>query len=454
MKNTKNSTSTAENFSLSNPDVKVLTQGEYPRKMVFEKPLNFVEQCEIKNIPQMFEWDVLPKWFTNDIAYWWWNMPDDEINETLPDWTRKLTHLELDFGSTKCMMLCPHCFKSQIEQHKKAEKKWMPLDELKTIISEKFKPLWLKTIKICWPWEPFQNSDLLPFLERAHNEWLGVSIFTKWYEIWNDKVVERVYWRFWIHTSEELVKKLKELDVSILLWLNSFDPKKQKEFVWHWNDELWEKYIKAQRNAMVQLINAWLNEYIPWQPTRLWISFAPMKPETLDDAYWLYEWARMRNIYPLGCPSNDSGDWKKENERVNDEFHNRYEESLLNFYVNIYIWNIEHGVQTLNEFLEEWPSLYPWVHVCKQARTGWYMRLTDDGRYEMVSCPGHDPARKELKIVEDVEKVTAEEVLKLWWESGNAKRWKYFCIARSWITLSTDFSPRIIEGVKKHFGIK
>ena len=127
---------------------------------------------------------------------------------------------------------------------------------------------------------------------------------------------------------------------------------------------------------------------------------------------------------------------------------------MLNFYVNIYIWNIEHGVQTLNEFLEEWPSLYPWVHVCKQARTGWYMRLTDDGRYEMVSCPGHDPARKELKIVEEVEKVTAEEVLKLWWESGNAKRWKYFCIARSWITLSTDFSPRIIEGVKKHFGIK
>ena len=453
MINTTELTTTPESPSLNNSNVKVLTQGEYPRKMVFEKPLSFVEQHEIKEIPHMFEGRV-PEWFTNDIAYWWWNMSDDEINETLPDWTRKLTHLELDLGSTRCMMLCRHCFKSQIEQHKKAEESWMPLWKLKELITENFMPLWLKTIKICGPWEPFQNHELLPFLKRAHNEWLWVSIFTKWYEIWNDKVVERIYWRYGIHTSEELAKKLKELDVSILLWLNSFDPQKQKEFVWHWNDPLWEKYIKAQRNAMVQLINAWLNEFIPWQPTRLWISFAPMKPEFLDDAFELYKWARMRNIYPLGCPSNDSGDWKKENERVESQFNN-YEDMLVDHYVRTYIYNIEIGIQTLDEFLKEWPSLYPWVHVCKQCRTWFYMQKKEDkSGYRGISCPGHDPSRKDLMIAEDIESIKKEEFAELWRKSWNANRWKYFCVARSWITLSTDFPSKVIEGVKKYFNVK
>jgi len=452
MKNTNPSTINSSNTTKTSIEgVNLSTRGDSIR-MSFENPASFTNRYEIKSIPNMFEGERLPEWFTNDIAYRWWNMSDDEINETLPDWTRKLTHLELDFGSTRCMMLCPHCFKSQIEQHKKTEKEWMSLDELKDQITKKFKPLWLKTIKICWPWEPFQNSELLPFLERAHDEWLWVSIFTKWYEIWDDRMVDRIYGKYWLHTSEDLAKKLKELDVSILLWLNSFDPQKQKEFVWHWNDKLWERYIKAQKNAMIQLINAWLNEYIPWQPTCLWISFAPMKPETLDDAYELYEWARMRNIYPLWCPSNDSGDWKKENARVKSKFES-YKNSLLDFYIKICIWNIKHWVQSLENFLEEWPSLYPWVHVCKQARTWWYMRLKDDGKYEMVSCPGHDPERKELKIIEDVQNTTEEQILELWKNSGNAKRWIYFCIARSGITLPTDFPHRIVEWVKKYFNV-
>ena len=421
-------------------------------RMTFKNPIIFAEKNGIKNIPQIFEDWRLPEWFTNNIAYWWWNMSDEEINETLPDWTRKFTHLEMDFGSTKCKMLCPHCFKSQIEQHKKSEMKWMSIDELKNMITEKFKPLWLKTIKMCGPWEPFQNSELLPFLKWAHDEWIWVSIFTKWYEIWDDKEIERIYGWYWIHTSEELANKLKELDVSILIWLNSFDPQKQKEYVWHWKGNFWERYLKAQKKAIINLINAWLNEYIPWQPTRLWISFAPMKPETLNDAYELYEWARMRNIYPLWCPSNDSWDWKKENERVESNF-DSYENMLLNFYIKVYIWNIEHWVQTLDNFLEEWPSLYPWVHVCKQTRTWWYMRLIGNGVYEMVSCPGHDPARKELKIIENIGKATKEEILESWKKSANANRWKYFCIARSWITLPTDFPHRIVEWVKEYFNI-
>jgi len=52
------------------------------------------------------------------------------------------------------------------------------------------------------------------------------------------------------------------------------------------------------------------------------------------------------------------------------------------------------------------------------------MRLSDDhSKYEMISCPGHDPARKELKIAEDLMALeTDAQVLDAWANSANAKR--------------------------------
>ena len=416
---------------------------------------SFLENHTIKEIPQLFDGENVPEWFTNDIAYWWGNyMTNEEINETLPDWTRKMTHLELDLW-TDCCMLCPHCFKSQIDAHKLKEWTQFSLQEVKWKITQ-FKKIGLKTIKITWAWEPFYNKDIIDFLEWAQKNDIGVALFTKWYEIWDDSMVERLFGqKYGIHNSEQMAKKLKELDVSILLGVNTFDPELQKSFVGHGDSKFWERYIQARDNALIQLINAGLNEFTPGKPTRLGISMAPIKPETLDEIIDLYSRARMRNIYPLWCPSNDAWDWKKENIRV-DSITNNYENDLINLYTKIYIRNIEHNVQTLEQFLEEWPSLYPGVAVCQQACTWWYMRLSDDHlKYEMISCAGHDPARKELKIAEDLMALeTDTQVLEAWANSVNAKRWKYHCIARDWITLSPNFYAKITDQVKRYFNIQ
>jgi|GEM_PF-3577443 hypothetical protein len=47
-------------------------------------------------------------------------------------------------------------------------------------------------------------------------------------------MVERLFGqKYGIHNSEQMAKKLKELDVSILLGVNTFDPELQKSFVGH-----------------------------------------------------------------------------------------------------------------------------------------------------------------------------------------------------------------------------
>ena len=69
---------------------------------------DFLLTKQLTDIPQMFS--VMPEWFRNDLAYWGWNMSDEEINETLPDWTKKFTHLDMDLW-TDCVMKCHGCFK-------------------------------------------------------------------------------------------------------------------------------------------------------------------------------------------------------------------------------------------------------------------------------------------------------------------------------------------------------
>ena len=405
----------------------------------------------IKNIPPIFKWGPLPEWFTNDLAFRGWNMSDEELNKTLPDWTKKLTHIDLDLW-TDCIMKCPGCFKCIPGIQTKWQIK-VPLKDVQETIL-KFKKLWLKTIKILWAWEPFRNKEIIPFLEWAHENWIGVSVFTKWFEIWDDEQVKRLFWEYGIHNSREMAKKLKELDVSVLIWLHSFDDELQKRCVWYEWKLFWDRYIKARNNAIVQLIRAWLNEYIPWKPTRLGISAAPLRDYALEEFFEIYKWARLRNIYPIACPSNNSWFWIQENERIANSNKN-YEERLIDLYTKIYIRNIDNWITTLEEFLKDWPSIYPWVQPCKQLHTWWYMILWDIWTYEMVSCPWHDPNEEKLCITsQDLIQMTIEQIKEARKKSNNYNLWNYHCIARDGISLSPDFYDKIIEQVKYHYKVK
>ena len=121
---------------LNNMDWWVITQenDSWIRKdiaKIIELDPYFSLSHELQEIPQMFTWDSVPEWYVNDLAYWGWNMSDKEINETLPDWTKKITHLDLDLWKNwLCSMRCPGCFKCIPELKNKLWNDRIQLEEI------------------------------------------------------------------------------------------------------------------------------------------------------------------------------------------------------------------------------------------------------------------------------------------------------------------------------------
>jgi len=403
---------------------------------------NFLFIDTLIDIPAIFQ--KIPYDYINDVAHWW-NYTEAAMSEKLEDWTKKLLHLDVDFGK-KCKLNCPHCFKNNKDLQrldiKDISLKELSEDDLKKIIL-KFKKLWLKTVKITGAGEPFDNKNFLPFLSFLYENWLGISVFTKWYILGNDKYVDKLYSHLWISTWLDLCKKLKELDVSVLFGLNSFDAEIQKK---HSGIANWDNYIEYRDQALINLVNAWLNEYIPWKETRLSIVMAPVRPENLLESKEIYIRARMRNMYPVCCPINNAWLWKTENQKILKEYWN-YELDLIKLYADIYIWNIENWIIDLDSLKKEWIWLYPWVHPCTQTSIGFYIDLYG----QVMSCVWHDTENLNLKLSQNI--LNEQDYKKMWQSSANYNRiwFNQKCIARDGITLWLDFYDKIMKKVEAYF---
>ena len=227
-----------ENNKLSNSALKQTQDFSKYHELIDNEILS---KWSVRDIPPMFT--EIPEWYVNNVAHRW-NYSEEEMNETLEDGTRKLLHLDLDFWKV-CRLCCPHCFKRNNELQNLTDKKELSEEELKNAIL-KFKELWLKSIKVCGAWEPFDNSEFLPLLRWLHENDIWVSVFTKWYIIWNDDFVRVIYGKYWINNSKELCDELKRLDVSILLSVNSFDPEIQKKYSWATTWPMSGIYIKSR----------------------------------------------------------------------------------------------------------------------------------------------------------------------------------------------------------------
>jgi organic radical activating enzyme len=407
-----------------------------------KKDENFLYIKTLKEIPSVF--DRIPDWYINNVAHWW-NYSETEMDEKMKDWSKKLLHLDIDFGK-KCKLSCPHCFKNNKTLEdlnlKELNLKELSNEDLKNIVLE-FKNLWLKTIKIVGAGEPFDNKDFLPFLEFLRENNLWVSVFTKGYVLGNDEYVSKLYGHLWINTGLDLCKKLKELDVSVLFGLNSFDSELQKK---HSGAEKWNNYINHRDQALINLVNAWLNEYNPLKASRLAIVMAPVKPENLLESKYIYIRARMRNIYPVCCPANNAGLWKDENKKISKEYGD-YEKDLIKLYTDIYIRNIENGIIDLASLEEEWIWLYPWAHPCTQTSIGFYIDLYG----QVMSCVWHDTEDLNLRLSDNI--LNEQDYKKMRQNSANYSRtwFNQKCIARDGITLWLDFYDKIMKNIQEYF---
>ena len=233
-----------------------------------------------KEVPMVFA-DSFPSGYKNDVQYWG-NIPQEELHSCLPDGTAKLLTMDVDVGNV-CGLNCPHCFR----RDDRVDMVCNPLthEEIVDYVKEA-KELGLKQIKILGRGEPFQNPRFLEFLEEMTALGMGVAVFTKGHVLGSDELAERYNGHRGITTAKQLVDRLKELNVSILLGFNSFDHSIQEEYVGvneYPKTALLRSYVQFRDRALINLVNAGFNEYVEGQATRLAFSFAPFKPENMDE---------------------------------------------------------------------------------------------------------------------------------------------------------------------------
>jgi len=216
---------------------------------------------------------IFPAGYKNDVR-WWGNIPENELHSCLPDGTAKLFTLDFNLGK-RCSLNCPHCFVPELQGVSLTQ------EELLGYFEEGTK-LGLREAKWLGEGDPFEYPMAVEFIEKANALGVGISIFTKGHTLGSDELAIRYYGM----TAQELVQRLKKLNVSILLGFNSFDRAQQERWVGVDNypdTALLKNYVQFRDQALINLVRAGFNEYIPGQATRLAFSCAPFKPENIDE---------------------------------------------------------------------------------------------------------------------------------------------------------------------------
>ncbi|MFA4960065.1 MAG: radical SAM protein [Candidatus Pacearchaeota archaeon] len=373
----------------------------------------------IPEIPILYK-NKFPKNFINDVNGWG-SFPKEILEKN----KGKLLGIDIDFGNI-CSLNCPHCFRRN-NKVDLGNQKLMDYDSIVSMIKEA-KKLGLKTVKFLGAGEPFEDKNFLQFLRELKNLDITPAIFTKGHVIGDDKLVERYYSSYGIHTGEELVKELKKLNVSILLGFNSFDSEIQDKMVGGING-----YTEKRNKALTLFVKEGFNKT---NPTHLCLAANPITKDNYNEILEIYKWARVRNIYVIVCPTMVSGrcakeeDWKKITPS---------KEKLIELYTKIYQFNIERGIQTLKQIEDEGISSYAGAHPCNQVACGMYVTLTGT----VLRCPGDD-----VTIFGNIWEKPLKEI---WINSENCKRAGIFncgCPPKMGKSIPSELFSEVLKNLK------
>jgi MoaA/NifB/PqqE/SkfB family radical SAM enzyme len=368
----------------------------------------------IPDIPIMY--NRFPCDYVNDINGWAFD------KETIIKNKGKLLTLDVDYGSY-CSMNCPTCFKK--ENATDNDKHELQYSDLVDIILQA-KKLGLRSVKFLGAGEPFENSRFLEFLRFLKQQDVIPLIFTKGHVIGNDELVRKYYGEYGIHDGYELVKELNRCNVSIMLGFNSFDDEIQAMMVGGYPD-----YVYLRNKALQLLVNAGFNAS---NPTRLALAINPVTIHNIDEAFEIYCWGRLRNFYCIVTPSMVSGRVKNNGWLCI----NPTDEKLYKLYEDIYLFNIETGLQSIGQLQKEGISPYAGGHPCNQVSTGLYITLNGN----VLSCPGSE---------ENIEgNYWNTPLIDIWLNSENFKRSGMFncsCIAKDGKTIPSKLYKDILNKI-------
>jgi len=374
-------------------------------------------------IPEIpIKYTRFPDNYVNDINGWAFD------KETIINNKGKLLTLDIDYGSY-CSLNCPACFrkKNSIDDVKHE----LQFDNLVDVILQA-KKLGLRSVKFLGAGDPFENFGFMKFLRFLKEQDVIPLIFTKGHVIGNDNLVFKYFGEYGIYTGVELVKELNKCNVSIMLGFNSFDDEIQAKMVGRKAD-----YIHVRNRALELLVAEGFNDS---NPTRLALAINPVTIWNIDETFEMYQWGRLRNLYCIVTPSMISG-------RAKDKTWIAItppEEKLVKLYSDIYKFNLETNLQTIEQIEEEGISSYAGGHPCNQVATGMYVSLNG----QVLSCPGSEENWEGNYWEKSLEEI--------WLSSENYKRSGTFncgCIAKDGKSIPDNFYNKVLSNIKKSHGI-
>jgi len=374
----------------------------------------------IPKIPKRLE-GKFPSDFQNTFPYWgFFSREEIEKNKG------KLLMMDIDFGRY-CSLNCPACFRksSVVDDIPEGD---LTYDELIKVIDEA-RSLGLRCLKICGAGEPTQNTRFLQFIRDMTDRNIGVAVFTKGQVLGNDEEARKFNKKYGIHSAQELCNALYKLKVSFMLNFQSFDAEVQDKLV----ETQGQTLIRNQ--ALKNLVNAGFNNT---NPTRLSLCNAPITKTNYDEVFDIYVYARERNIYPVIAVSMVSG------KQIDKKFLEKIDltkQQKIDLWTKIYSWNIQHGLQTLEQIKKEGISVMPGIHPCNQVACGLY--LTAKGN--VVGCPGF------TKIEGNVRTASIKEI---WEKSQNKKvragKFNCKCPPKDGITIPFDLYGQVLKNLEKN----
>ncbi|NQV12830.1 MAG: radical SAM protein [Parcubacteria group bacterium] len=333
--------------------------------------------------------DKFPVDLINDVNGWAFSAQVMEENKG------KLLTLDIDFGNF-CMLNCPHCFRR--DNGADLGSKQMDFDDVLRVVQEG-KKLGLRSVKFLGAGEPFENPRFLEFLQELKKLDIIPVIFTKGHIIGDDNLAAHYNRHHGIKNSEELIEKLDEVGASILLGFNSFDPDVQDKMVGD------IKGYTAKRNRALELLaKAGFNQH---NPTRLCLAANPITHSNYDELLAIYKWGRWWSMYVVICPTMVSGRCAKETDWSTIT---PSPTKLIDLYTEIYRFNLERGIQTKEQIIQEGIASYAGGHPCNQVACGMYVTLTG----KVLRCPGDD--------VTFFGSIWEESLADIWHKSENYQR--------------------------------
>lgn len=328
-----------------------------------------------------------------------WSFPAERIGETVNingEAVKKLLTLDLNIpdakfaakvnGATACDAKitfvreypCPHrcagCF-NNAELHN-------PILILKEVwdIVDQAKELGLESVKFLGPGELIANPDLFAILDGFAERNIVVGIFTKGAIMGDDRLSHHYHGI----DSDELVRRLTSYpNTTFLVGGRSFDPQFENRWIPRNGRQIgWEfDYHLARNRAIENLCAAGMNADL--FKKRLGVMCNPVTSENISSVLEIYKWGAERNIPVYLPPTMVSG---KGHGLVKSASTKKFEDTYIDLAVGVYVWAIERGVMTLEQFDREGVTPYIGVTPCNQLTHGMYIH-TDGAVWR---CPGND----------------------------------------------------------------